>query len=866
MTKAMFTGLLAGVLAALTALPARAAEAQPAPSQPYVVLVGISEYADKQITPRPHAEADAKALYDLFTDKKYLGADADHVRLLLGTEDAQRHAEKATKENILKALRWLKNARQDDLVVLAFIGDGCSLGQLGDRRCYFATDSTLKGRDKDAVAAASVGEILDKVKSRHFCALVDVNFKGFTTKQSVPEPDFSKDLYKEFLGDDGSEDHAAAPGRAVFLATDGLTPVLDLAKHDAFIQVVLDGLKGAADKDGYEPDGVVTVDELVEYVDKQLPEEIRAHATSRKAKESTHFVLGGRSSHFVLTRDPAVADKVQERLDKLAELRKDKKISAELADEGKTLLGRMPKLESQRDLRKAYEQLVAGKVTPEEFTKKRDEILDSRKLKHSAALAYARSVMEVVDLLKENYVKDLNRGELVAWAIRGLFRQLDEKVPAEINDKLNAAKDMTSSQLQGLLVDVREHLGKREDLANHKDVDLTLLRMMKNHLDPFTTYIDPETAGRVDNEIQGQFTGIGIQIRKDAATDMLQVVTPIKGSPAYKAGIQAGDIITTVTREVDSEGHKLDKPDVFSTKGLPLGDAVKKILGKPGTKVKLTVQREGEDKPLTFNLSRGRVEVESVLGLRRRADASWDYWVDSANKIAYVRLTSFARNTYTDLEKALKELDKDGVKGLVLDLRFNPGGYLDSAVNISDLFIDDGLIVTVRPRVGHEIPYYGHSQGSYLNFPMVCLVNGGSASGSEILAACLQDNHRAVVIGERSYGKGLVQNIQRFEGGELKMTIASFWRPNGQNLSKLSTKGGEDEVWGVRPDKDFAVPLSRKDRYDLDEHLRDAEVIRQPDKPAPAKSEFKDTQLERALEYLHSQINTAAKAEPKKAG
>ncbi|HJT79487.1 MAG TPA: S41 family peptidase [Gemmataceae bacterium] len=866
MTKAFFTGLLAALLAGLTALPARAAEAKPARSQPYVVVVGIGQYADKQITPRPRAEDDAKALYDLFTNPKYLGADADHARLLLGTEDAQRHARKATRENILEALEWLKHARSDDLVILAFIGEGCSLGERGDHRCYFATDSTVKGRAKDAVAAATVGEILDKVKSRRFCALVDVNFKGFTTKQSIPEPDFGKDLYKEFLGDDGTEDHAAAPGHVVFLATNGLTPALDLAKHDAFIQVVLDGLEGAADKDGYEPDGVVTVDELMEYLDKQLPEEVRTHGKTVEQKESTHLVLGGRGSHFVLTKDPAVADKVQQRLDKLAELKKDKKISAELAEEGEGLLRRMPKLEAQRDLRKAYEELVAGKLTPDQFTQKRDEILDSRKLKHSAAVAYAKSVMEVIDLLKENYVKDLNRGQLVAWAVRGLYRQIDEKVPDEVNDKLNSAKDMTAPELQNLLVDVRERLGKREDLANHKDVDLTLLRMMKNHLDPFTTYIDPETAGRVDNEIQGQFTGIGIQIRKDAASDMLQVVTPIKGSPAYKAGIQAGDIVTTITRDVDSEGNKLDKPEVISTKGLPLSDAVKKILGLPGTRIKLTVQRAGADKPLTFALNRGRVEVESVLGYKRKSDAGWDYWVDPVNKIAYIRLTSFARNTYADLQKAMKELDKEGVKGLVLDLRFNPGGYLDSATNISDLFIDDGLIVTVRPRIGREIPYYGHTKGSYLNFPMVCLINGGSASGSEILASCLQDNHRAVIIGERSYGKGLVQNIQRFEGGELKMTIASFWRPSGKNLSKLSTKGGEDEDWGVRPDKGFRVDLPRKERFELDEHLRNAEVILPPGKPAKEKGDFKDVQLEKGLEYLRGLIPTAAKAEAKKAG
>src|SRR5262245_46622955 len=223
---------------------------------------------------------------------------------------------------------------------------------------------------------------------------------------------------------------------------------------------------------------------------------------------------------------------------------------------------------------------------------------------------------------------------------------------------------------------------------------------MLHRLDPHTTYIDPETRKKFDQEIAGNFTGIGIQIRKDAATDQLLVVTPIKGSPAYKAGLQAGDLITKVVREVDSEGNALTPPQTIETKGLALDRAVKLILGQPDTKVKLFVKREGRDKPFDVEITRGRIEVESVLGAHRKADDDWDFVIDHRYKIGYVRLSSFARNTYRDLENVMAEMTRQGVKGVVLDLRFNPGGLLDMDITVTDLFIDDGLIFSVRPGGG----------------------------------------------------------------------------------------------------------------------------------------------------------------------
>jgi len=859
------------IFAFIWALPARAADATP---QSYVVLVGINQYKDQQIKPRAHAEADAKALYDLLTNKDYLGVAAENIHLLLGAPDAQRKSETATQKNIIKALHDVAGkAGQDDLVLVAIIGQGGPVNEAGNKMCYFAADSTVKERGKNAVAAADIQQELDKLKSHKFCAFIDVNFHGYKdAPEKMPEPTFGTNAYREFLGADAKEGHEdakealSAPGRALFLANSGLRPSLDLDKDGIFTDVILTGLKGAADKEGFEQDGLVTVDELGDYVEKQVTELARKYGKTEEEKRQTARFFESRGSHFVLTHNPAVTAKVKERLEKLEKLAQDKKINHELATEGRKLLERMPKLKAHQELRRDYQKLVDGKLSVEDFTKERTSIFDGMKLKRSVAFAYAAKVIQSTQIIQKEYVKEVHQSDLVDWAIRGLYRQVDEKVPTDIRNSLDNLKSMSEPEMTALLAEAREKLGQREDLANHKDIDISLQRMLA-HLDPYTTYYDPETLARFRQDTNAEFSGIGVQIRENRSKGALEVVTPLKGSPAYKKGIVAGDLITTIIREVDNEGKTLPEPEVISTKGMTTNDAVKKIQGLAGTKIKVVVEREGADKPLTFEIKRDRIEVETVLGFRRNSTDDWDYMIDPESKICYIRVTTFARKTYRDLLRAVTKLNRAGINGFILDLRFNPGGLLTSAIEISDMFIDDGMIVTIKPRVGKKIEYPGTHEGSFLNFPMVCLVNGMSASGSEIVAACLQDNERAIIMGERSYGKGSVQNIQPFEGGELKFTTASYWRPSGKNINKSSTSGKEDEDWGVMPNPGFTLNLSDKDRDQLYEYQHDSEIIPRRDiKPKEKKTDFKDKQLEMALEYLRSQIRTTAKAPAKRAG
>src|SRR5436190_6000755 len=262
MSKALYKGLAAlVVLAGLLTGAARAAD--DTKQQTYVVIVGIDQYKDAQILPRKHAEADATLLFDVFTNPDYLGVDNDHIRLLLGKEDAKRKAQVATKDNILKALNWVVDrAAKDDIVMLVYIGQGAPVGE---RTCYFTADSNFKDRAKTALAAGDIEAVLDKLKAQRMCAFVDVNFKGFDAKgdKNVGDPDLTK-FYRELLGKD--DEGVPLQQRTVFMPNAGMKPSLDLKDHGIFGQVPADGLRGKADNFGYEPDGLITIDELVKYI------------------------------------------------------------------------------------------------------------------------------------------------------------------------------------------------------------------------------------------------------------------------------------------------------------------------------------------------------------------------------------------------------------------------------------------------------------------------------------------------------------------------------------------------------------------------------------------------------------------------
>ncbi len=331
-----------------------------------------------------------------------------------------------------------------------------------------------------------------------------------------------------------------------------------------------------------------------------------------------------------------------------------------------------------------------------------------------------------------------------------------------------------------LFADVLEEIEKNYvDEVNAQELIHNAIRGMVGNLDPHSSFMPPEAFDDLQDDTKGNFSGIGIVITmKDG---ILTVVSPIEGTPAYQAGLTAGDIII----KIDDE----------STKDMALWEAVNKMRGPRHKEVRITVIREGESSPLEFTLKRDLIPMTSV----RSAVLSPGY--------GYLRITNFRMNTLEDVEEHLAKLEeeKTGLKGLVIDLRDNPGGLLDQAIKISDLFLDQGIIVSIKGRLQKNTQEFtAFPNETNRDYPIVVLINGGSASASEIVAGALQDHSRALILGTPSFGKGSVQTVHPLkEGFGLKYTIARYYTPSGRSI----------QATGIQPDIEApAGTLVKKDQ------------------------------------------------------
>ncbi len=385
-----------------------------------------------------------------------------------------------------------------------------------------------------------------------------------------------------------------------------------------------------------------------------------------------------------------------------------------------------------------------------------------------------------------------------------------------------ADRNESQSSLSLPLAELRtfsEVFGKiKSDYVKEVD-DKTLIegaiRGMLADLDPHSAYMDADSFKELQVGTTGEFGGLGIEVGMEDG--FVKVIAPIDDTPAQRAGIQPGDLII-----------RLDSSPV---KGMTLGEAVKIMRGKPGTDITLTIVREGEEKPLTITITRAIIKVKSVKS-RILEDG-----------FGYVRITQFQSRTGKDLVKALKKLNKESggtLKGLVLDLRNNPGGVLNAAVDVADAFLSEGTIVYTEGRIKNSKMRFNASKGDLLKgAPIVVLINGGSASASEIVAGALQDHKRAVIVGQPSFGKGSVQTILPMPGGTaLKLTTALYYTPAGRSI----------QAEGIVPDIELeSVKLAKAEHSfrmlkeaDLAGHLENGSANKRKEEKAGKKGKKKE--------------------------
>ncbi|MFC1811853.1 S41 family peptidase [Thermodesulfobacteriota bacterium] len=358
------------------------------------------------------------------------------------------------------------------------------------------------------------------------------------------------------------------------------------------------------------------------------------------------------------------------------------------------------------------------------------------------------------------------------------------------------------------------------DTVDTKELIQNAIQGMVHGLDPHSAFLPPEAFEELQVDTQGEFTGIGISITM--RDGFVTVISPIEGTPADKAGIMAGDRIV----EVDGEPTK------------DLRDAVKKMRGPKGTEVLVTIRRRGASKPIEFKLIRDVIPIESVKSIMLKPG------------YGYIRITNFSDSTTRDLKLALKTLEsgKTPLSGLVLDLRSNPGGLLPEAISVSDLFLEQGSILSIKGRLKrHTKNFNAKPNETQRNYPIVVLINGGSASASEIVAGALQDNKRALILGTTSFGKGSVQTVEPLrDGSGIKLTIARYYTPSGRSIQ---AKGIEpDIVVTHRLIDDSQTDTDVDDRRqfmekDLENHLEAEPAKDESKKPDPETKNKSKKQL-----------------------
>ena len=393
---------------------------------------------------------------------------------------------------------------------------------------------------------------------------------------------------------------------------------------------------------------------------------------------------------------------------------------------------------------------------------------------------------EIVNQIEQNYIREVDRGELLETALSAIVGKLDAS--------------------GGFL--------RTNDLA----------------------FLSTNEMADLNINLEQKLAGVGAVLAVKANQVVVQDLLP--NSPAAKGGVRPGDLIVKVNGESLPNDAKL-------------AVVVKLLRGEAGSPIVLGVQREGNDEPIDIPLVRDVIQLASVTGDHRKPDGAWDFMLDAESRIGYARVSQVGKLTPSELKTALEDLTSRQVRALILDLRDNPGGSLSEAVTIADLFVEEGRILTVKSRTEEKV-YNAQAEGTYSAFPMAVLINRGTASAAEIVAACLQDHQRAVVIGERTFGQAIVRSLIPLKSGAgaLKLPVAVYYRPNGRNMNRYPNSAESDE-WGVRPDPGCELVFTTEEmRQALTDRNARGKSLGKPDDAANPL----DAQVRMALDRLSAQL------------
>ena len=433
------------------------------------------------------------------------------------------------------------------------------------------------------------------------------------------------------------------------------------------------------------------------------------------------------------------------------------------------------------------------------------------------AEVFAPILLSVSNQIVVSYVRPVARQELIYAALAGLYERAQRKPPETLHNDCQLAVDETS--LLKLILRVREDIGDADGLQGTHPL-LICCQAMAGVLDPYSGVVSGEEQRR-NNGLEQDNRGVGLEIGDHPGNGPVIVKMVKAGGPAQRAGMRPGDEIT----QLDGEPVRKMAPDKLAemlnhTPDMAPPSVVAEQQATPqyAQPLRIEYRRPGADQPTTVNLERICFKAETVLGVSRNDDNSWNYWLDPKQRIAHLRLATVARGTSQELSDVLGKLRRDGMRGLILDLRWCPIGILDEAVDCTRLFIDAGVISTIKTRTQPPVVYRNEQPGKFRDVPMVVLVNGDTMGVGELIAAALQDHKRARVVGQRTFGKSTVQTGLHLGLPEMgmKLTTGTFERPSGKNLHRYpDSRPGDD--WGVRPD----VGLEFRVSADLNRQLRD---------------------------------------------